>query len=89
MIHINEHWDKEGVKTALSAETYIKNSVAQFEHQLDKKIGKSKTPMSEGDHPELDDSPLCSEKEGTLYRSMVGSTNWIVTLGRFDIAFTL
>ena len=53
MIHINEHWNKEGVKTALSAETYIKNSVAKFEHQLDKKIGKSKTPMSEGDHSEL------------------------------------
>ena len=74
---------------ALSAQTYIKNSVARLERQLDAPLGKSSTPMAEADHPELDDSPLCTEKEGTLYRSMIGSANWIVTLGRFDIAFAL
>ena len=89
IIHVDEHWDKQGVKMALSAETYIKNSVERLERQLDKPFGTSSTPMAEADHPELDDSPLCSEKEATLYRSMVGSANWIVTLGRFDIAFAL
>jgi len=74
---------------ALSAETYIKNSIESLERQLDKQFGSSSTPMSEADHPELDDSPLCSPKEATLYRSMVGSANWIVTLGRFDISFAL
>ena len=89
IIHVDEHWDKQGVKMALSAETYIKNSIERLERQLDKPFGTSSLPMAEADHPELDDSPLCSEKEGTLYRSMVGSANWIVTLGRFDIAFAL
>ena len=89
IIHANEHWDKQGITMALSAETYIKNSVESLERQLDKQFGSSSTPMSEADHPELNDSPLCTPKEATLYRLMVGSANWIVTLGRFDIAFAL
>ena len=28
IIHIDEHWDKVGVNMALSAQTYIQNSVA-------------------------------------------------------------
>ena len=74
---------------ALSAETYIKQSIKGIERQLDAELGKSSTPMAEGDHPKLDDSPLCTSAEGTIYRSMIGSANWIVTLGRFDIAFAL
>jgi len=89
IINIDEHWTKEGVTMALSADTYIKNSVARLERQMDKQFGTSSTPMAEADHPELDDSPLCTAKEATLYRSMIGSANWVVTLGRFDIAFAL
>ena len=62
IIHVDEHWDKQGVKMALSAETYIKNSVERLERQLGKPFGTSATPMTEADHPELDDSPLCSER---------------------------
>ena len=32
VIHINEHWDKENITMALSAETYIKNSVERLEN---------------------------------------------------------
>ena len=56
---------------------------------MGKQFRTSSTPMAEADHPELDDSPLCTEKEATLYRSMIGSANWAVTLGRFDITFAL
>ena len=45
--------------------------------------------MSTGDHPELDDSPLCTPEQASKYRSLVGSANWIITLGRFDIAFAV
>ena len=31
IIHVNEHWDKQGVTMALSAETYIKSSVERLE----------------------------------------------------------
>ena len=50
-------------------------------------MGKAKTPMSEGYHPELDDSPLLSKGEASIFRSIIGSCNWIITLGRFDISY--
>jgi hypothetical protein len=35
--------------------------------------------MSEGYHPEVDDSPL--------YTEIIGCCIWIIVLGRFDIAY--
>jgi hypothetical protein len=46
-----------------------------------------KTSMSEGYHPEIDDSPLCNEDVSTKYRSIIGCCIWIIVLGRFDIAY--
>jgi hypothetical protein len=42
--------------------------------------------MSEGYHPEVDDSPLCTEDESAEYRSINCCCIWIIDLGRFDIA---
>jgi hypothetical protein len=44
--------------------------------------------MSEGYHPEIDDSPLCIEDDSAKFRSIVGCCIWIIVLGRFDIAYT-
>jgi hypothetical protein len=43
--------------------------------------------MSEGYHPEVDDSPLCAEDDSAKYRSIIGYWIWIIVLGRFDIAY--
>jgi hypothetical protein len=43
--------------------------------------------MSEGYHPEVDDSPLCTEDESAKYRSMIGCCIWIIVLGRFDLSY--
>ena len=45
------------------------------------------TPMSETLHPELDDSPLLDSTRHSQFRSLVGCANWLVILGRFDIAY--
>ena len=42
-----------------------------------------------GDHPELDDSEFISEEDKAKYMSMIGTAQWLVTLGRFDIAITV
>ena len=36
-------------------------------------------------HPELDTTPLVDELEATKFRGMVGSCDWLITLGRFDV----
>jgi hypothetical protein len=43
--------------------------------------------MSEGYHPEIDDSPQCTEDDSAKYRSIIGCCIWIIVLGRFDIAY--
>jgi hypothetical protein len=43
--------------------------------------------MSEGYHPEVDDSPLCTEDDSVKYRSIIGCCIWMIVLGRFDIAY--
>jgi hypothetical protein len=43
--------------------------------------------MSEGYHPEVDDSPLCNEDDYDKYRSIIGCCIWMIVLGRFDIAY--
>jgi hypothetical protein len=43
------------------------------------------SPLDKGDHPELDTSKLCNEEHISQYQSMIGSLQWIVTIGRFDI----
>ena len=38
-------------------------------------------------HPEIDDTSFLDPIKNSLYRSLVGCTNWLVILGKFDIAY--
>jgi hypothetical protein len=75
------------IKTALSAETYIKNTLEKFERTFGEELKLFKTPMAENAHPELDESERLSSEHATLYRAIIGSLNWTVILGRFDIMY--
>jgi hypothetical protein len=43
--------------------------------------------MSEGYHPEIDDSPLCTEDDSSKYRSIICFCIWIIVLDRFELAY--
>jgi hypothetical protein len=45
--------------------------------------------MEEQYHPELDESDLLTTKECSVYRGLIGSANWMITLGRFDIHYAV
>ena len=45
-------------------------------------------PMSESLHPELDGTFLLNPVRHSQHRSLVGSANWLVTLGQFDEAYS-
>ena len=40
-------------------------------------------------HPETDTTKLCSPSEHSKYRSLIGSANWMITLGRFDVNYVV
>jgi len=87
---LGPEWNKQGVKTSLSAKTYIKNVVKKNAEMCGIQAFKSqKSPMAEEYHPEEDPTPLLSKKDISKYRSLIGTANWIITLGRFDIAYTI
>ena len=40
-------------------------------------------------HSEEDTTVILDPKQASLYRGLIGSANWVVTLGRFDIAYAV
>ena len=46
-------------------------------------------PFHEDYHAELDESNLVPPEKISLYQSLLGSVNWIITLGRFDISYAI
>ncbi len=44
------------------------------------------SPLEHGDHPELDESDLLDEDGVQKYQSLIGSLQWTISLGRFDVA---
>jgi hypothetical protein len=79
--------DNQGLGLALSAKSNIHNVIPKLEGLFGKEFKPIKTPMSEGYHPEVDDSPLCTKDDSAKYRSIIGCCMWIIVLGRFDIAY--
>jgi hypothetical protein len=45
-----------------------------------------RSPLEEGDHPELDNSDLLDPNDVVKYQSLIGSMQWAVSLGRIDVA---
>ena len=39
-----------------------------------------------GDHPELDTSELCDEHQTKQFQKLIGQLQWLISLGRSDIA---
>jgi hypothetical protein len=58
----------KGIKTALSAETYIVNSVEKFGRMFGEELKTQKSPMIEASHLESDDAANLSREKSTQYR---------------------
>jgi hypothetical protein len=47
------------------------------------------TPMTEGYHPEVDDSSLCMKDYSVECRSIIGCCIWIILLNTFDMVHAI
>jgi len=83
------NWQKENVSAAMSAETYIRNSVSKHKLLFDGLLQEFKSPMDSNYHPELDKSALLNGQQASIFRGLVGSANWAVTIGRYDINYAV
>ena len=59
---------------------------AKTSKRLIRAVKQSRPPLEEGDHPELDTSELCDEHQTKQFQTLIGQLQWLISLGRFDIA---
>jgi Reverse transcriptase (RNA-dependent DNA polymerase) len=68
------------------AKQYIARSLESFERLIGNKPATRAVPIPEKSQPELDTTKLLDDDGHVKYMSLIGALQWIVTLGRFDIA---
>ena len=69
---------------------YISKMLSTYECMFQGETHKKQSShMPKGDHPELDDSEFVSEEDEEKYMSMIGTAQWLVTLGRFENAIAM
>ena len=65
---------------------YVNKILESYERMFNEKPRKSRPPLEGGDHPELDTSELCDEYQTKQFQTLIGQLQWLISLGRFDIA---
>ena len=71
----------------MSAEKYNDGIIYKLEDLFESTLHCANSPMDASYHPELDESAFLGEEEHSHYRMLIGSAQWAITLGRFDIAY--
>jgi hypothetical protein len=83
-----KQWIDDGVIPVLSMRMYIANVMEKLEKLVGvEQFWKANCPMSDLYHPELNNLPLLDDLHSSKYCALIGSANWIITLGRFNIAY--
>ena len=77
--------DSDGV-LCYAPRKYIEKTIANYEREFGKKPKEHKSPLPKNDHPELDDSELLDIDKTKLYQSLIGSLQWAIQIGRFDVS---
>jgi hypothetical protein len=57
----------------------------QYEKMFGTKPKEYSWPLEKSDHPEIDTSDELDQAGIKIYQSMIGSLQWAISLGRFDI----
>jgi hypothetical protein len=69
---LGDPWKNLRLGLTLSARSYIRNVITNVKSLFGKECNHNKTLMSEGYHPKIDHSSLCTGEESAKYKSMVG-----------------
>ena len=78
--------DKDGT-LCVGPRKYIERMESSFKNHFGSAPSQRfQSPLEKGDHPELDDSPLLDGDGIAKYQSLIGTLQWTISLGRFDIA---
>ena len=76
--------DSHGV-LCMAPKKYIDKMIERNERLFGCKPRMVSTPLDHGDHPEVDDSEELGFDDTKKFQSMIGSLQWVVQIGRFDV----
>ena len=65
---------------------YVNKILESYQRMFKEKPRKSRPPLEGGDHPELHTPELCDEHQTNQFQTLIGQLQWLISLGRFDIA---
>ena len=64
---------------------YIEKILTNYKVMFGRFPKQYRSPIEDGDHPELDDSELLGDDDTKKYQSLIGSLQWVIQIGRFDV----
>jgi Reverse transcriptase (RNA-dependent DNA polymerase) len=64
---------------------YIEKMMDQYEKMFGTKPKQYTLPLEKSDHPEIDTTDKLDKAGINIYQSMIGSLQWAISLGQFDI----
>jgi hypothetical protein len=76
--------DRQG-RWCIGCKKYLVEAIKRVERMF-RNLKKYSHPMETGDHPELDESEIISNKGHRKHQMLMGILVWVVTIGRIDVA---
>ena len=76
--------DPDGV-LCYQPKKYVEKILGNYKMMFGSNPRQVTSPLTKGDHPELCDSELLDEEDTKKYQSLVGSLQWVIQIGRFDV----
>src|SRR5512145_959840 len=70
---------------ALHLRSILSKMIAEYEQIFGRKPKPASSPLTKGDHPELDDTEELDLAGVSIYQSLIGSCQWVIQIGRLDI----
>jgi hypothetical protein len=77
--------DKHGV-LCMAPKKYIDKMIESYVRMFGSKPRQYSSPLENGDHPEVDDSKELDLDGIKKFQSLIGSLQWVIQIGRFDVA---
>ena len=74
--------EKDGT-LCYASRKYIGKMVAAFKCMFKEEVTPRNSLLNENDHPELNTSDFAPPEDVTKYQSLIGSLQWIISLGCF------
>ena len=77
--------DEDGT-LVITSRKYVDKILDNYERLFGEKPKQNvHSPLEKNDHPELDTSELLGPEDTNKYQSLIGSLQWLISIGRFDI----